>query len=45
MKIEYKIGESGLIELPVNYIAYTFPDIQRVSQAAVARLNRNGLIA
>lgn len=29
MKIEYKIGESGLIELPANYIAYTFPDIQR----------------
>ena len=29
MKIEYKIGASNLIELPVNYIAYTFPDIQR----------------
>ena len=29
MKIEYRIGASNLIELPVNYIAYTFPDIQR----------------
>ena len=29
MKIEYRIGASGFIELPANYIAYTFPDTQR----------------
>ena len=29
MEIKYRIGDSYLIDLPKNYIAYTFPDIQR----------------
>lgn len=28
MEIKYRIGDSYLIDLPKNYIAYTFSDIQ-----------------